>query len=181
MHITLDGFAAGPNGEMNWIKLDDEMFDFVKAFTDKADMALYGRKTWEMMDSYWPTAGSKPDATTHDREHSEWYNRVDKIVLSKTHQGKNIGKTTFLDDNIAERLKQIKAQKGKDIMIFGSPGASQILIQNNLIDEYWLFVNSVILGGGIRLFPTLDKPASLKLNSSKLFSCGVIALNYLAA
>ncbi|HLG33619.1 MAG TPA: dihydrofolate reductase, partial [Bacteroidia bacterium] len=63
IHTTLDGFAAGVNGEMDWIKIDDEMFDFVKSFTDNADTALYGRVTWQMMDSYWPTAGDKPDAT----------------------------------------------------------------------------------------------------------------------
>src|SRR5580698_3125948 len=84
MHISLDGFTAGPNGEMNWIKLDNGLFDFVKTMTDEADTALYGRTTYELMEGYWPNAGDAPDASKHDKEHSEWYNRVPKVVASKT-------------------------------------------------------------------------------------------------
>src|ERR1700751_2203962 len=84
MHVTLDGFTAGINGEMNWINLDEKLFDFVGNLTDSADMALYGRITYEMMNNYWPTAGQKPNASKHDVEHSTWYNNVTKIVLSKT-------------------------------------------------------------------------------------------------
>jgi dihydrofolate reductase len=80
MHTSLDGFVAGPNGEMNWIKFDDELFDFVGKMTDKADTALYGRKTYEMMHNYWPTADQKPNATKHDIEHAHWYKQSLKIV-----------------------------------------------------------------------------------------------------
>ena len=93
MHVSLDGFVAGPKGEMDWIKLDDEMFDLVGGFTNEADTALYGRVTWEMMDNYWPTAANKPNATKHDIEHSQWYNKVDKLVLSKTMRGKKTDKS----------------------------------------------------------------------------------------
>ncbi len=89
MHVSLDGFAAGPNGEMNWIKLDNEAFDHVKQLTDESDAAIYGRVTWEMMDNYWPTAGDKPDASKHDKEHSEWYNSIEKFVISKSLKGEN--------------------------------------------------------------------------------------------
>src|SRR6188768_1113285 len=84
MHTSLDGFVAGLNGELDWIKVDDEIFDFVATMTDQADTALYGRVTYEMMQSYWPTAGEQPNATKHDKEHSAWYNKVSKVVLSKT-------------------------------------------------------------------------------------------------
>ena len=84
MHTSLDGFVAGPNGEMNWIKLDEELFDFVAAMTAKADTALYGRVTYEMMQGYWPAAGKQPNASKHDKEHSAWYNQVSKVVLSTT-------------------------------------------------------------------------------------------------
>ena len=84
MHTSLDGFVAGPNGEMNWIKIDEEIFDFVGTMTDTSDTALYGRVTYEMMQAYWPTAGDGPNASKHDKEHSAWYKRVSKIVLSKT-------------------------------------------------------------------------------------------------
>ena len=84
MHTSLDGFVTGPNGEMDWIQLDDDIFDFVATMTDKADTALYGRVTYEMMESYWPKAGEQPNASKHDKEHSAWYNQVSKVVLSKT-------------------------------------------------------------------------------------------------
>ena len=84
MHISLDGFVAGPNGEMNWIKVDEEIFDYVGKRIGKSDMALYGRVTYQMMENYWPTAAEKPNASKHDIEHAKWYKKVHKVVLSKT-------------------------------------------------------------------------------------------------
>jgi dihydrofolate reductase len=71
MHTSLDGFVAGLNGEMDWIYVDDAMFDFVATMTNQADTALYGRVTYEMMQSYWPKAGEQPNASKHDKEHSK--------------------------------------------------------------------------------------------------------------
>jgi dihydrofolate reductase len=84
MHTSVDAFVAGPQGEMDWIRVDEELFDFVGMMTSKADAALYGRVTYEMMQSYWPDAGNQPNASKHDIEHSAWYNTVPKIVLSRT-------------------------------------------------------------------------------------------------
>ena len=84
MHISLDGFVAGPNGEMNWIKADQEIFDYVGKRISEGDTALYGRVTYQMMENYWPTAGEKPTATRHDIEHAKWYSKVHKVVLSNT-------------------------------------------------------------------------------------------------
>src|SRR5690349_7313943 len=84
MHTSLDGFVAGANGEMNWIKVDEEIFDFVGTMTEQSDTALYGRVTYEMMEGYWPKAGEQPGASKHDKEHSAWYNSVSKVVLSRT-------------------------------------------------------------------------------------------------
>jgi dihydrofolate reductase len=178
MHTTLDGFVGGPNGEMNWINLDDEMFDLVGKFTDEADTALYGRVTYEMMESYWPTAADKPNATKHDIEHSNWYNKVTKLVLSKTLADTHLANTIFISNNIPEQIEIFKQQPGKNIMIFGSPTAVHLLAQHNLIDEYWLFVNPVILGQGIPLFSGLKERINLKPMTTKFFSCGVTALSY---
>ena len=178
MHITLDGFAAGPNGEMNWIKIDSEIFDFVKSITDKADSALYGRVTWQMMDSYWPNAGNQINASKHDKEHSEWYNKVEKIVISKTLQGREADKTIFLGGDIISAIKKIKQVNGKDILILGSPSVVRLLMLNNLIDEYWLFINPIILGQGLSIFSKQVKSIDLKFKTAKTFPCGVTALNY---
>ena len=84
MHISLDGFVAGPNGEMDWIKVNDEIFDFGEKRISEGDTALYGRVTYEMMENYWPTAADKPTASNHDIQHSKWYKKVsEKVIPSK--------------------------------------------------------------------------------------------------
>jgi dihydrofolate reductase len=178
MHTSLDGFVAGPKGEMNWIKFDDTLFDFVATMTDKVDTALYGRVTYEMMQNYWPEAGKQPNASKHDKEHSAWYNKVSKVVLSKTMSDKGLVNTTVIAENLAENINRIKKQDGKNILIFGSPSSSHSLISLNLIDEFWLFVNPVLLGKGIPLFKGVTGITQLKLTETKIFSCGVIALHY---
>src|SRR5689334_9566383 len=94
MHISLDGFVAGPNGEMDWIKVDQELFDYVGERISKGDTSMYGRVTYDMMESYWPKAGEQPNATKHAIEHSKWYNNVHKVVLSKTIKGEGLANTT---------------------------------------------------------------------------------------
>ena len=178
MHTSLDGFVAGPKGEMNWIKVDEEMFDFVATMTDQADTALYGRVTYEMMQSYWPKAGEQPNASKHDKEHSAWYNKVSKIVLSKTISEKGLDNTVVISDQLADKINKIKKQDGKNILIFGSPRASQSLLNQGLIDEFWLFVNPIIVGQGMPLFKDITGTTKLKLVESKTFACGVIALHY---
>ena len=178
MHTSLDGFVAGPNGEMHWIKVDEEIFDFVGTMTEKADTALYGRVTYEMMEAYWPEAGKKPNATKHDIEHSEWYNKVPKVVLSRTMNQMGIDNTRVVSNRLPENINDIKNQDGKNIIIFGSPSASQSLLNENLVDEFWLFVNPIILGKGMPLFKDVTETTKLKLLESKTFSCGVIALHY---
>lgn len=178
LHTSLDGFVAGTNGEMDWIHIDEEMFDFVATMTDKADTALYGRVTYEMMQSYWPKAGEKPNATKHDKEHSAWYNKVAKIVLSRTMSEKGLENTTVISDQLVEKINKIKSQEGKNILIFGSPRASHSLLNAGLIDEFWLFVNPVLLGKGMPLFNGITEKIDLKLVESKTFKCGVIALHY---
>jgi len=178
MHTSLDGFVAGLNGEMDWINVDDAIFDFVATMTDKADAALYGRVTYEMMQSYWPTAGEEPNASKHDKEHSAWYNKVSKIVLSKTMSEKGLDNTIVISDQLAENINKIKKREGKNILIFGSPTASHSLMRHGLIDEFWLFVNPILLGQGIPLFKDVTETTKLKLIETKTFSCGVIALHY---
>ncbi len=180
MHVSLDGFVAGPNGEMNWIKVDQEIFDYVGQRISKGDTALYGRVTYQMMESYWPTAGDKPTATKHDIEHSKWYSKVHKVVLSKTIKNVDLANTTIISDNLPARINEIKEQMGEDILLFGSPTATHSLIQQNLIDGYWLFVNPIILGKGIPLFADIKEKITLKLlPATRQFTCGVTELNYL--
>ncbi len=131
MHTSLDGFVAGPNGEMDWIKANEEIFDHVGKRISEGDTALYGRVTYQMMENYWPTADPAPGG-----------------------------------------------RGSEDILLFGSPTATHSLIQLNLIDGYWLFVNPIILGQGIPLFVDIKEKIKLNLVNTRQFNCGVTELNY---
>ena len=178
MHLSLDGFVAGPNGEMDWIKVDEEIFDHVGKRISEGVTALYGRVTYEMMEGYWPTAANKPNASKHDMEHSAWYKQVYKLVLSKTMKGVELPDTTIISENLSDIIHEIKQQGEKEILLFGSPTATHSLMQLNLIDGYWLFVNPIILGQGIPLFAGIHEKVKLNLVSVHQFTCGVTELNY---
>ena len=178
MHMSLDGFVAGPKGEMGWIKVDEEIFDHVGKRISEGDTALYGRVTYQMMEDYWPAAGDQPNASKHDIEHSRWYKKVHKIVLSKTMKDEGLTNTTIISDNLSDRINEIQQQPGKDILLFGSPTATHSLIQLNLIDGFWLFVNPIILGRGIPLFVDIKDKIKLKLLTTRQFTSGVTALDY---
>jgi dihydrofolate reductase len=181
-HMSLDGFVAGPNGELNWAKVDEELFSHVEKRIGKSDTALYGRITFDMMESYWPTAADEPNASKHDIEHSKWYKKAHKVVLSKTMKDARLANTTIISDNLADRINEIKQSGnggGEDILVFGSPTATHSLMQQNLIDGYWLFVNPIILGQGIPLFVDIKDQIKLKLLATKQFTNGVTELNYI--
>ena len=176
--MSLDGFVAGLNGELDWVKVDEEIFDYVGKRIGEGDTALYGRVTFQLMESYWPTAGDKPAATKHDIEHSKWYSKVHKVVLSRTLKDADLANTEIISDNLSNRIAEIKKEEGKDILLFGSPTATHSLIQLNLIDGYWLFVNPIILGQGIPLFVDIRNKIKLELLNTRQFISGVTELNY---
>lgn len=178
MHVSLDGFVAGPNGEMDWIRVDEDMFDYVESLTDSADVNLFGRTTYQMMEGYWPTAGEQPGASKHDIEHSRWYNNVKKIVFSYTLSAADAKDAAVVNGDVAATLDDLKQQPGKNMVVIGSAGLVWSLSQLNLIDEYWLNLNPVVLGSGKPLFNGMDKPLDLKLLASRVFSSGVIAVQY---
>ncbi len=164
---------------MNWIKVDEEIFDHVGKRISETNTAMYGRKTYDMMEGYWPTAADQPNASKHDIEHSQWYSKAHKIVLSKTFKETGLANTTIIRDNLLDRINEIKQQPGSEIALFGSPTATHSLMQLGMIDGYWLFVNPIILGQGIPLFTGIKDQVKLKLLTSRQFTCGVTELNYI--
>lgn len=179
VHISLDGFVAGPNGEMNWITINQEIFDHVEQRIKQTDTALYGRVTYDLMEGYWPTAADKPDATDHDRAHSKWYAQSHKLVLSNTLAQEGRDKTTIINGDISGKLNAIKSQPGSEILLFGSPRATHVLTELGLIDGYWLFVNPIILGKGLPLFTGSETKTALALSGTHTFTCGVTELRYI--
>jgi dihydrofolate reductase len=178
MHVTLDGFVAGPDGEMDWIRIDEEIFDYARQRTNESDTALYGRVTYQLMESYWPTAGDQPGASKHDIGHSAWYNKVAKVIVSRSMKGQTLKNTTIISEGLAGQILELKQRQGKDIVIFGSPGAAHSLMRENLIDEFWLLVNPVLLGQGIPLFKDIDGVVKLRLIKSIPFASGVVCMHY---
>ena len=180
MHISLDGYVAGTEGEMEWINADSEMFGYAGRLTDGADIALYGRRTYEMMEAYWPTAAEQPGATEHDLTHSRWYNKVKKIVVSTTLEAEPATNREVITADIAGEIRKLKQQPGKNILMFGSPSVAYTLMQAQLVDDYWFFVNPVLLSEGIPMFKGIRDRIRLRLAESKVFASGVVGLHYLA-
>jgi dihydrofolate reductase len=178
MHQSLDGFAAGKNGELNWVYIDRELFDYVEERILKTNIALYGRVTFQMMESYWPTAADQPGATKHDKVHAEWYKNAHKVVLSHTLNEADFTNTTVVSNNFAAVIATLKAETNGEILLFGSPSTAHSLLAENLIDECWLFVNPVLLGEGIPVFKGIKERQLLKLLKTHVFSSGVVCLHH---
>lgn len=179
VHISLDGFVAGPNGELNGFPSGEENLQFVSELTRDADAALFGRISHELLESYWPTAKDLPEATLGQNDYSTWYAAADKIVISRKLKRENLNNTIVISDNIADEISELKRGVGKKILIFGSPSIARLLMRDQLIDSYWIFVNPVIFGQGIPLFKDGNDKMKLSLQDTKQFSNGEIALHYI--
>ena len=181
VHVSLDGFVAstakGPAG-LGWISRSADLFEYVEKRIQQTDTALYGRTTFEMMESYWPTAADGPDASPHDHEHSRWYKSARKVVLSKTLAEKNHVNTQIIRSNLSDEINKLKHSSGSEILMFGSPSATHALMAENLIDGYWLFVNPILLGQGIPLFKNINDQTALALVNTNIFPSGVVCLQY---
>ncbi len=177
MHVTLDGFVAGPNGEMDWIVYNDEVEKYAHALHSTTDAAIYGRVTYQMMQSYWPTVLSDPSSDEGAMNHARWYENATKLVISRTLENDEANKTIVISDNIAEEMTKIKQQPGKDIWLIGSPTTAQEFMRLGLIDEYRININPLVLGSGKLLF---EDVGDLKLNllEAKTLMGGVVVLRY---
>ena len=181
VHVSLDGFVASTKeGEhsLGWISISEDLFRHVEQRIQRTDTALYGRVTYEMMESYWPTAADQPDASDHDRAHSRWYKSARKVVLSKTLSQDSHPDIGIISGDLSEQIGALKKGEGSEILVFGSPSATHALMAEDLIDEYWLFVNPILLGQGIPLFKNIQGRTALTLLDTKIFPSGVFCLRY---
>jgi dihydrofolate reductase len=177
MHVSLDGFVTGPRNEMDWIIMDDEIFRDATDL-DETDTALYGRVTYQMMESYWPTVLANSSSTKIELQHAEWVEMANKIVFSSTLEKVEWNNSRLIKENIVEEVNKLKQRPGKNMMIFGSPTLTHSFMHWNLIDEYKLYVNPVILGNGTLLFENVVQRIHLNLLSEKKYRSGVIGLRY---
>jgi dihydrofolate reductase len=177
-HISLDGFLAGPNGEMDWILHDDEIFQYVTDHFRKVDTCLYGRVVYKMMEGYWPNVLKNPSASKMELHHAEWVDKIQKIVFSTTLEKVDWNNSKLIRNNTKEEVLNLKKQEGKTMMIFGSPRLTHSFLELDLIDELVININPVVLGKGIPLFKNVKTKLDFKLTNNTTFKCGVIGLYY---
>ena len=177
VQTSLDGFVAGVDGAFTNFVGGEENLDFVCSITDEADAALFGRVSFQLLDSHWPTAGTEPGATENAIKYSNWYNAVPKYVLSKSLEIKDPN-TVVISEDIETQILDIKKQPGKSILIFGSPTAVQSLLDLKLLDSFWIIVHPVMFGQGIPFFRDRTDVIKLDLIASKQLSNGTLCQKY---
>ena len=175
--VTVDGFFAGPNGEINWHHVDAEFNKDSLAFLDDVDTLMFGRVTYELMASYWPTE----EALKDDTAIAQKMNSLPKLVFSTQPEVPEWNNTTLLHTINADEISKLKHSPGKDIAIFGSGTIVSTLTELGLIDEYIFVVNPVVLGRGKSLFSGATHNKDLTLVGTKQFTSGNIALSYVPA
>ena len=176
MSVSLDGFIEAANGDLRWSDPDEELHKHFNDWEAMIDIHLYGRRLYENMAAYWPTAGENPSAPKVEIEYARIWKEMKKIVFSKTL--KKVGwNSQLVSENIAEEINRLKAQPGKDMSV-GGAGLASTFMQLGLIDEYCLYVHPIILGGGKRMFPLLRDKINLQLVETRTFGSGVVFLRY---
>jgi dihydrofolate reductase len=176
--VTLDGFFAGPTGELDWFIVDEEINEYANDLLCKVDAILFGRVTYQLLADYWPAAATNPSTSKSDLEIADKMNNLPKIVFSKTLEEVKWNNSRLVKENIAEEISKIKQQPGKDVVIFGSGSIVSTLMQLGLIDEYRIIVNPVVLGNGKPLFKGINDKQNLKLLKTMVFGSGVVILYY---
>ena len=171
---TLDGYLEGPNSDISWHNVDDEFNDYAIDLLNNVDALLFGRVTYELMASYWPTTV----ALTNDPIVAGKMNSLSKFVFSRTLKKAEWNNTRLIKENVAEEVLKLKHQSGKDLAIFGSSDLALTLLPHNLLDEFRIFVNPIVLGGGKPLFEGISTRLDLKLLNTRTFRNGNVLLYY---
>ncbi len=178
MHVSLDGFAADANSGLGWISYDSELQQYNDGIVATVGSPVYGRATYELMAGYWPAVLDDPNENEHSKAHAQWVDKATKIVFSKTMKKAAWNNTIVINDNIAEEINKLKQQPGKDLVIFGSPGLAHSFMELDLIDEYQLTLNPVLLGSGIPAYQNIKNKTNLTLVKATTLKSGVVGLHY---
>ncbi len=175
MQITVDGFVAGPEGQLDWMtwNMDEKLLAFINQLTDTSDTILLGRKMTEGFIKYWESAITKPDSP----EYAFARKMVDtpKVVFSKKLKHVDGQNVRVENGDVVEAVNKLKSLQGKNIIVYGGATFVSSLIENGLIDELNLFVNPVAIGNGMRIFKD-RRP--MQLTASVAYPCGIVVNSY---
>jgi len=177
MQLSVDGYVAGPNGEMDWMTWNwgDDIKRYVKSLTAPVDTIIMGRRLAEGFIPHWKAYAANPE--THD-EFSAKMAETPKVVFTKTLHETVWDNTIIANGALAAEVNALKRKKGRDIITYGGSGFAGALIKNNLIDEYHLFFNPAVIGAGMPIFNMLAGRLALQLVKAEQFDCGIAVLCY---
>jgi dihydrofolate reductase len=174
--MSLDGYIEGPDADISWHRVDEELHAYFNEYFATASAFLEGRVTYELMEEFWPEADQDPNQSPTMAEFAGIWRNTPKIVYSRTLDtpGPN---ATVVREVVPEEVRALQAQPGGD-MIVGGPVLVESFRQHDLIDEWRIFVHPVLVGGGRRLFESEGAPADLRLAETRTFGNGVVMLRY---
>jgi dihydrofolate reductase len=174
MFVSVDGYISGQNGEFDWFVWDKEMENYSVDLVKTVDTMLFGRKTYQLMESYWPNASPPEESPII----IDAMNNTPKVVFSRTLEKAGWNNSRLVEENAKEEVVRLKQQPGKNIVIYGSSEFAAYLTGQSLIDEYQMIINPVILGEGKRLFEGIDQKTKMELKETRKFKSGNVLLNY---
>lgn len=180
MNITLDGFMAGPNCELDWhfSYWNEEMAEVATDHLKRADTILLGRVTYKAMSRHWPMIAASSVPARQDLAFASMMNNYKKVVFSTTLQSAEWSNSTLVQRDVRKEVNWLKQQTGKDMIIYGSGTIVSLLMQYGLVDELALWVHPVVLGKGKPFFKKVTDRQSLRLVSTTKFTSGVVLLYY---
>jgi dihydrofolate reductase len=176
MQISLDGYIEGPDRDISWHRVDEELHAHANETIARMGGLLSGRVTYELMAAYWPTADSDPEATPVTTEFAGIWRDIPKVVYSRTLEHADWN-TRIVRDVVPEEVRALKEQPGGDLGLGGADITAEFL-RHDLVDEFRVYVHPVLVGDGKPLFPRGGRPASLRLTESRTFGNGVVLLRY---
>ena len=179
MNVSLDGYVNTPDGSVDWPLIDDELHGWFNEESRGHAASIYGRRLYEVMAAYWPTAESDPAATPVMLEFARIWNATPRIVFSRTLPEVRWNSRLAAGD-VTEELRRIRAEHDGDIEV-GGPTLAAEFIRRGLVDEYRLVVHPVVLGGGTPYFPALDHPIRLRPTETREFASGAVLRAYVPA
>lgn len=176
MGASLDGYIETRAGEIAMPEPDEELHRFANEQAREAGALLYGRRLYEVMASYWPTADTNPSARDYEVEFARIWKETPKIVFSRTLETV-AGNSRLVRDGVEEEIRKLKAEPGQDLEIGGATFAATTM-RLGLVDEFRILIHPFVLGGGKPFFPLLERPIQLKLIETRTFGSGVVYLRY---
>jgi dihydrofolate reductase len=176
MTISLDGYFEGPDRELDWHDVDEELLGHMNSWLGTQGGFLDGRITWENMAAAWPAVGQDPDAAPLMAEFAGIWLNMPKVVYSRTLE-KADWNTEIVREVVAEEVMELKRRPGGDLVVGGAE-VGGVFRRLGLIDEYRFYVQPVVLGRGRPLFPPGDERSDLRLAEARTFGNGVVLLRY---